>query len=201
MAEVNLLAARNAADQERRDAATKEAQRIHARICRLKPEAEEAKKNARIATNLYLDLRFKIRDAQDQINSWSAELDPLAFASDAVIANRKQQARLWQRRLAELTEQAREAKENEGILFWKAKDMAAELQVLLYQFNNYNRVASEGEPESGLSIGSADFLAVPGSLDHLGFPSVVVRAPGMRRLQADGNEPEDRRSVWEKLCG
>src|SRR5271155_2971777 len=97
-AEANLQVARNAADRARRDAAAQEVLRLRARIAVLKPALEELAVNTQVATNKRLALHYEIVGARAQIASWSSPLDPLAFPSDATLADRQQQVELWQKR-------------------------------------------------------------------------------------------------------
>jgi hypothetical protein len=203
-AEANLLAARNAADRARRDEAAQEVLRLRARIAVLKPALEELNVNVKIATNKRLDLHYKIADARAQIASWSAPLDPLAFPSEAKLADRQQQAELWRGRLDRAVKLYAKVSDYEGRSRRGALDMASEYRTLLYTYNNYLTIAEGGEPgypaaKSGLSNVKDNFLTVPGSLDHEGFPAVVVPAPGARRILADGTDPKDERGVWERL--
>lgn len=196
-AEANLIAARAAADKERRDAAMAEVLRLRERIAVLKPVAEEASANSRVATSRRLELHFAVSDARAQIASWSSEPDALSFPSEAQLLDRKAQVERWKNRHAELLEEFAKAKENEGKLYWAAADAAQELALACWQHANYLRIV-EGEPQSGLSIGDAGFLRIPGSLPD--YPGVTVKPAGPRRILADGSEPQREPSIWEKLA-
>lgn len=199
-AEAIWLAAQQQADKERRKAARDEAERIRARLVVLKPACEKMNVTTIVATNRRLDLNYKIVNARAQVADWSAPPADL-FVSARELADRKRQSDLWSTRLNELTVSFSEAAQQEGNARRAAMAMAAEYRTLQYQFNNYVTIAEGGEPGFPLiksSLSSAEnFLNVPGSLED--YPAVAVPAPGMRRILADGTEPPDTRSAWERL--
>jgi hypothetical protein len=203
-AEAHLLVARMQADQARRDEAMKEVLRLRARLTVLKPALEELNTNLRVATNKRLELHYRIVDARAQIANWSAEPDPLAFPSQATRADQRQQVELWQKRERDCVALAAKVADYEGRSRRRALALAGEYRTLLYTYNNYITIAEGGEPgapaaSGGLSTVQNNFLTVPGDLGHEGFPAVTVPAPGRRRILADGTEPSDERSVWERL--
>jgi hypothetical protein len=200
-AEINLNAARAVAEQLRRDEATKEVIRVRARIVELKPQLLDLTTNVSIAINRRLDLFYKIRNARQQIASWSEPLDAFAFPSAGTLADHAQQAQLWTERERSLYAEYAKVDKWLGPAHRRARAMKVEFETLGFQYANYLRVAEEGGPQSGLAHADTGFLSVPGSLDHVGFPAVTVPAPGMRRILSDGSDPKDTRGVWARLSG
>jgi chromosome segregation ATPase len=204
VAEVNLLAARNAADQERRDAAMKEVLRLKARLMDLKPKLEEAGVNTQVATNRRLQLHYGIVDANAQLAQWSAPLDIETFLTKQELEKRSAQVKRWQTRHDELVAEYRKVADYEGRMRREAMELDAEYKVLSYQFRNVVTIAEGGEPgfpnlKGGLTPVDADFLTIPGS--PVDYPAVTVKAPGLRELLSNGSEPPDTRTSWAKLCG